>query len=320
MSTIKRLTYDHVPVIDGEALHISISKTYVCFLIWKYPNKFLTVWNRRSFATHTIRVAQAESLSIHREIIVGASIDRVRNDGKHTIGSASYWTADQNNKEETSYNVVSFGRDNISYPYQPTRHEVYKSRKGLEPKQILSKLQELMKRDRMLAEWKGEQPSNISLLKYAGPFELTHDDTVRDYKRLDNNYVPFLDKTGRYIALGKQSGWTKDENLLEIFIWDVLYCKEASKLRCTVLRELGLLETGIVNFGIILAFLRNGIVRIKQGGAIPEALHRSSWEQFGSSISIEECTRFSLFMSGVSRWGAEPHNDPFQGVRDVYYI
>lgn len=84
-------------------------------------------------------------------------------------------------------------------------------------------------------QWKEEQPSKVSLLEYADLCE-PNENIARECKKLDNNYVPFLDNTRRYIAIGKQSGWSKGENLLEIFIWDVLYCKEASKLRCTVHR------------------------------------------------------------------------------------
>lgn len=74
------------------------------------------------------------------------------------------------------------------------------------------------------------------------------------------------------ISLGSQSGWTKDEILLEILIWDVSYCKEASKIRCSIPRKLGQSKTGIINSGIILAFLNNGIVRIKRGGRNPEGI------------------------------------------------
>ena len=161
-----------------------------------------------------------------------------------------------------------------------------------------------------MVEWKEKQPSKISLLKYADQYELSIDSIISELKILNNKYMPFLDNTGRYIALGKQSGWTEDEDLLEIFIWDVLYCKEPAKIQCSVSRKLGRLKTRIINFGIILAFLNNGIVRIKQEVTIPESLHRSSWEQLGSSMSIKECRSFSLFENGVLKWGPEPHEDP----------
>jgi hypothetical protein len=324
MATIKRLTYNNVPIINGDTMDVSISKDYVCFLVSKYPQypqTFLTTWNRKTFTSHTIRVAWVGLLSISGTIIVGSRCERVRNDG-HTIESASYWTADLNNNVEGNYNVVSFGSANISYPYQPTKNEVYKAKNSLlNPKQILAKQQELTKRDQQLVKWKEEQPTKISLLRFTYQYELDNEDLLFNFKRRDKEYLPFLDNTGRFVALGKQSGLTKHQNLFEIFIWDKLYySKEASQIRCRVDRNLGLLRTGSISFGVILIFLDKGIIRIKRGDEISQALHKSSLEQSGNSVRIASCQRFTGYSNGVSLWGPEPHYDPFSSGRDVYNL
>jgi hypothetical protein len=115
----------------------------------------------------------------------------------------------------------------------------------------------------------------------------------------ETTYKVLFDITGRYVAFCLQYGCCDDEYVIELRIFDALYSVITglgtrpifNTIKRRIPQSLGLIKGGTINFGIMVLFLRRGILRVMPKDQNIKTLYDSTWENL-SSMSLKEPNEF----------------------------